>query len=260
MKKTFEQLDDFVIQLMQHVRQQVLAHLQQPLEVKTKSNSRDLVTNVDRLVEQYYVKAIREFDPMAKILGEEGFGDSINSMAGSIWIVDPIDGTLNFVKQQNQFATMVACFEDGQPRGAWILDVMENELLHGSPECGVWLNSEKLNAPANLSLVESIVSLSGARLLHNTPGFQAVAGAALGYRVYGSAGISFIRLARGQVGAFMSYLKPWDFAAGQVLCQTLGLQITKFDKRVDDMLSSSLIVAATKNATNDILALTNTSM
>lgn len=260
MRKTFDQLDDFVSALMQHVRQQVLAHLQQPLDIKTKSNSRDLVTNVDRLVEQYYVQAIREFDPVANILGEEGLGDAIDSMVGSVWIVDPIDGTLNFVKQKDQFATMVAYFENGQPRGAWILDVMENELLHGAPEFGVWLNTKKLSAPANLSLVESVVSLSGARLLHNVPGFQAVAGAALGYRVYGSAGISFIRLARGQVGAFMSYLKPWDFAAGQVLCQALGLQVTKFDRKVDDMLSSTLIVAATKNAANDILALTNTSM
>ena len=68
------------------------------ITVDTKSSRNDLVTNVDKEIEQFLISKIREQFPTHKIMGEEGFGDELTSMDGYVWLIDPIDGTLNFVK------------------------------------------------------------------------------------------------------------------------------------------------------------------
>lgn len=74
--------------------------LQSELDVSQKTSPRDLVTNMDKETEDYLTGKIREFYPNDQIVSEEGFGDTVKSMEGTIWFVDPIDGTLNFVKHK----------------------------------------------------------------------------------------------------------------------------------------------------------------
>lgn len=95
-------------------RDNVLRKIDTRLTVDTKTSRKDLVTNVDKQNEKFLVGKIREFDPDSKILGEEGFGDQVHSTKGRIWIIDPIDGTMNFVKQRNNFAIMIALYEDAK--------------------------------------------------------------------------------------------------------------------------------------------------
>jgi myo-inositol-1(or 4)-monophosphatase len=232
-----------------------MKRVNQHMQVDTKSSPRDLVTNVDRETEQYYVSAIRKFDPNAKILGEEGFGDIVNDMNGCVWFVDPIDGTMNFVKQHDEFASMIALFENGKPQLGWIMDVANNVIIHGGPEFGVYKNDQLLAKPENVSLKDGLVVLSGARLLYEEFGFPEVAKSAIGYRVYGSAGISFMRVLEGKSVAYSSRMKPWDFAAGTLLANSLGLKVGTIDEEPVNMLSSSTVLVATEQAYNDIVAI-----
>jgi len=248
-------MDQTVLRWLQEVQQNVMKRVTQKLAIETKSNYRDLVTNIDRETEQYYVAAIRNFDKTAKILGEEGFGDQVKDMSGHVWLVDPIDGTMNFVKQHDEFATMLAYFEDGVPVMAWIMNVAQNEVIHGGPEFGVYLNDERMTPPENTNLHEGLITLSGARLLYEEYGFSDIAKAAMGYRVYGSAGISFMHVLKGQAVGYSSYMKPWDFAAGLVLSQALGLKIGTIDGQPINMLLSSVILTATESAFDDIIEL-----
>lgn len=254
-----DQLDSLVMDWMHEIRQFILEEIKKPLTIQTKSNARDLVTNLDQTVERMYIAKIKQLDPEARILSEEGFGDQINNLAGSIWIIDPIDGTMNFVKQHDEYASMLAYFCDGEAQGAWIMDVVKNEVVHGGPDRGVRLNHTLMEKPCETSLKESLISFSGIHLLHGHYQYPKIAQAALGYRVYGSAGISFIRLLKGQFGGFTSFLKPWDFAAGLVLCRALGLQVGTLDGQAVDMLSSNVILASQKQVMIDIQMLTNTS-
>ncbi|MDR3189686.1 MAG: inositol monophosphatase family protein [Lactobacillaceae bacterium] len=248
-------LDQTVMDWLAEMQANVMTRIDQRMSIETKANERDLVTNVDRETEQFYVKMIRRFDPQAKILGEEGFGDSVKNMDGHVWFVDPIDGTMNFVKQHAEFASMLAYFEDGQPVMAWIMDVASSEIVHGGPEYGVFLNDKQITTPPNLGLADGLLNLSGARLLYEEHGFPELAKAALGYRVYGSAGISFLRVLTGRAVGYASYMKPWDFAAGVVLSSALGLMTGTIDGKPINMLSSSVVLAATNNAYNDIMAI-----
>ena len=70
------------------------------LIIETKSNATDLVTNMDREIEQFLIGKIKETFPNHNILGEEGYGDEITSSDGVVWLIDPIDGTMNFVHQK----------------------------------------------------------------------------------------------------------------------------------------------------------------
>ncbi len=250
-----QKLDTTVLKWLDQVHHLVEQRVQQRMQVDTKSSHRDLVTNVDREVEQYYVQHIRNFDPEAKILGEEGFGDAVKSMKGRIWFVDPIDGTMNFVKQQAEFATMVAVYEDGEPVMAWIMDVQQHDIIHGGPEYGVFHNGEKLELSADIGLDEGLVILSGARLLYEEPGFPQLAKAAIGYRVYGSAGISYLHVLTGKAVAYLSRMRPWDFAAGVTLAKSLGLRVGTIDEQPMNMLVSGSVLVATDKAYADIMAL-----
>ncbi|AEJ22971.1 inositol monophosphatase family protein [Weissella koreensis] len=253
------QLDTLVLEWMDEIRQFILKEIKNPLTIKTKSNARDLVTNLDRTVEQMYIAKIKQLNPAARILSEEGFGDEVNNLDGPVWIIDPIDGTMNFVKQHDEYASMLAYFYDGEAQGAWIMDVVKNEVVHGGPTQGVRLNKATMEEPTENKLDQSIISFSGTHLLYDHYQYQNIARMALGYRVYGSAGISFIRLLKGQCGGFTSVLKPWDFAAGLVLCRSLGLQVETLDGQPLDMLSSNVILASQKQVMADIKMLTNTS-
>ncbi|MER2064304.1 MAG: inositol monophosphatase family protein, partial [Alkalibacterium sp.] len=90
------------------------------LEIEQKTSANDLVTNMDKWVEEELVKKIRTTYPEDRILGEEGFGDNINDLDGTVWFLDPIDGTLNFILQNENYAMMLAVYEEGVPVQSYV--------------------------------------------------------------------------------------------------------------------------------------------
>lgn len=250
-----QEINQTVLVWLDELQKSTIAAMNQHLDVATKHDARDLVTNVDKSNEQIINKYIRKFDPDAQIVSEEGFGDKPISMAGHVWFVDPIDGTMNFYKQHDDFAIMIALYIDNQPILGWIMDVVNNIVYHGGPQMGIFANQLRLDPPENDALNQGIVLLSGARLLYGMFGYDEIAKSALGYRVIGAAGPSFIRVLRGQAVGYSSKMMSWDFAAGQVLAKTLGLIVSDIDGKQLDMLSSNIVLVATNRAHRDILAL-----
>ncbi|MFD1125613.1 inositol monophosphatase family protein [Lentilactobacillus raoultii] len=250
-----EQIDKTVKGWLRESRDNVLRKIDTRLTVNTKTSRRDLVTNIDKQNEKFLVSKIREFDPDAKILGEEGFGDKVTSSEGRVWIIDPIDGTMNFVKQRNHFAIMIALYQDGVGELGYILDVIGNRLLSGGPKLGVFDNGQPLAPIENTSLKDGLIGLSGPMVLNNDFNMVDIAEKSLGMRIYGSAGIDIISVLRGELVGYISYLKPWDFGAGKILCETAGLEITAIDGGQLGMLSSTAVLLATRNAHRDVLTI-----
>lgn len=254
MSQDWQQLNAAIVKLMKEARQNVLQKMQAPLTVAEKSNRKDLVTNVDQANEKFLIAGIRAIDPTAKILGEEGFGDQLTTLAGRVWIVDPIDGTMNFVKQQDNFAMMIGVYEDGVGQLGYIFDVMNDVLYFGGPQLGgVWANQKQLEAPADVALADGLIGASGPLVIHDVAHMQEIIHVSAGMRVLGSAGIEMINIMNGKTLGYISHLKPWDFAAGQVLLNQLGVQVSTIDGKPLDMLSSNLVLVATKKAQRDIL-------
>lgn len=246
-------IDRTVKQWLQMSRNFILTKMNENLNVAEKSSRKDLVTNVDKENEKLLISKIRTFAPDSQILGEEGFGDQIRQTKGWVWVVDPIDGTMNFVKQRDHFAIMIALYVDGQGVLGYIYDVINDQLFSGGPEIGVFQNDERLAAPKNIGLRDGLVSLSGPMVIHDRFNFQKVAETSSGLRIYGSAGIEITHLLKGEIVAYVSYLKPWDFGAGKILAESLGLAVSTVDGQALDMLSSDFVMVATVQAQQDIL-------
>ncbi len=211
------------------------------------------MTNVDKENEKLLINKIRTFSPDSQILGEEGFGDQIKNTKGWVWVVDPIDGTMNFVKQRDHFATMIALYIDGESVLGYIYDIMHDDLYSGGPSLGVFKNDQPLPKPENTALHDGLICVSGPLVLHQKLNLPAVVEQSAGLRNYGSAGIEIIHLLTGKIVSYISYLKPWDFGAGKILAESLGLAVTTVDGRPLDMLSSDFVMVATVKAQQDIL-------
>ena len=250
-------LDAQLQTLMWAARDKTLALMADHYEVDAKTTFNDLVTTVDKETERFITARLKEIDPTAQIISEEGFGDEVHDLSGRVYIVDPVDGTLNFVKQQTNFATMLACYEDGQPKLGYIMDVMNQTLYHGGPGVGVFKNAHPLTPPVDRGLRGSLVDVNYGLLFTNHHNVQAVIKNASGLRLYGSAGLEIINVLEGRLGLYLSRLKPWDLAAGRALAEGLGLVVKAIDEKGLDVLSSNLVLVATKQVADDVFALVN---
>lgn len=230
----------------------VRQHLSEQLQVQTKSGRNDLVTKFDKVTERFFVEQIRQNFPHDQIVSEEGFGDQVHNMQGRVWFIDPIDGTLNFVRQRRNFAMMLALYENGHNVMGYILDVMSGDLLWGGPEVGLYLNEKAIDKPENKALASGLFGVNGPMFAYNKENIQDIALASSGARILGSAGLEFFQVALGRQVGYASRLAPWDFAAGKILTETAGLSVTTIDGEPINMLKSQVVLATTHRAFAEI--------
>ncbi|KRL01393.1 inositol monophosphatase family protein [Liquorilactobacillus capillatus] len=238
---------------MREARTKILVSFNEQLDITTKTGPNDLVTNIDREVEAFYRDKIKKYYPASGIVGEESVNENTKpAVDGLLWIIDPIDGTMNFVKQRDHFASMIAVYQKDKGLRGYIYDIMQDKLYWGGADIGVYCNNEKMAPPRNKGLEGGLFGVGAPLLIKNYHNLQNVAMRSCGTRIYGCSGLQFIHVLNGQCVAYSSYLRPWDYAAGKVLAETLGLVVKTIDGKPIDMLSSSDVLVATKNAQKDI--------
>jgi myo-inositol-1(or 4)-monophosphatase len=219
------------------------------LNIQTKSNQNDLVTNIDKEIEQFFIKKIREVYPSHKIMGEEGFGDELQTLDGVVWLIDPIDGTMNFIHQQRNFAISLGVYENGVGIIGLIYDVVHDELYHARRGHGAFLNDKPIPSLKETTVQNSIIALNATwvmknhRIDHNL--LIPLVRDARGTRSYGTAALEMVFVATGRVDAYMSMrLSPWDFAAGAVIVEELGGIVTNLRGEKLDFLSKDSLFTA----------------
>ncbi|MGQ2376405.1 inositol monophosphatase family protein [Companilactobacillus zhachilii] len=248
-----KEIDAFLVELLTKVGKFLREDSIKKMSVATKKNRNDLVTNFDKKTEQYINGKIKDAYPEATIVSEEGYGDLVKDMSGLVFFVDPIDGTMNFVKRGDNFASMIGAYIDGEPLNGAIIDVMSNEIYHGGKEIGLFINDRKIDNPKNLPLVEGLVDVSAPMALANKFAIQDVIKKSSGFRVYGSAGIIFGHLLTGKEVMYMSYLAPWDLAAGRVMCEAAGMSVVSIDGAPINMLESQVVIVGTQKVVSEAL-------
>ncbi|TGD25350.1 inositol monophosphatase family protein [Companilactobacillus suantsaicola] len=258
MKVDSKQIDEFLVKLLDTVGQTLRTDAIKKKSVGTKKNRNDLVTNFDKKTEQFVNSEIKQAFPDATIVSEEGYGDAVQDMSGLVFFVDPIDGTMNFVKRQDDFASMIGVYIDGEPLNGAIINVMDNEIYHGGKEIGLFINDKRIENPKNLPLIEGLVDVSAPMALANKFNVQEVIKKSSGFRVYGSAGIIFGHLLTGKEVMYMSYLAPWDLAAGRVLCEAAGMSVVSIDDAPINMLKSQVVIVGTSKVVSEALTTVKT--
>ncbi|MEN1967015.1 inositol monophosphatase family protein [Lentibacillus sp. N15] len=223
-ERIFKQARAWIYQAGKTIRERI----NDPLIIHTKSNPNDLVTQMDKETEQFFASSIREAFPDHLLLSEEGYGDELTSLDGIVWIIDPIDGTMNFVHQKRNFAISIGIYHQGIGEIGLIYNVMEDVLYSAKRGEGAYKNDVRLpKLTENVALTEAILSLNHFWLCENRlvdeHQMQKLVKTVRGIRTYGSAALEFAFVAEGIIDGYLTLsLAPWDYAAGMVLVNEVG--------------------------------------
>lgn len=224
-----------------------------PRTINIKSNPNDLVTEMDKAVEAFFAKKIQRYYKDHLLLGEEGYGNKEFDKDKIIWILDPIDGTMNFVHQKQNFAISIGIYNEGIGEIGFIYDVMNNNLYSAMRGGGAFKNDRKLpKLDEDKQMKQSIICLNHRWLMENKfydyrIGQQLVKDSR-GTRIYGSAALEFAYIAEGALDVYISMgLEPWDIAAGRILVQEVGGRTTNLHGEEVGMLERSPILTCNPN-------------
>ncbi|MDA3973636.1 inositol monophosphatase family protein [Enterococcus thailandicus] len=232
--------------------EQIKASEKQQLTIFEKTNRKDLVTNMDRIVQQFLVQKIAAFDPDARILAEEDGYNELTDLTGRVFIIDPIDGTLNFVMEGENFCIMLAMYENGVGQLGFIYDVMQEELYWGGRGIGVYQNDLQLSQPVNKTLEAGLLGMNGYLFAHNKYNIRTIGEKSMGVRITGCAGLEMIAMLKGNHIGYLSNLSPWDYAAGCVLLTEFGFFYSNMNGEQLAFHGRELFVAATPKAFQQI--------
>ncbi|MFP4330505.1 MAG: inositol monophosphatase family protein [Spirochaetaceae bacterium] len=196
--------------------------------VRSKSESYDLVTDADLETERYIREVLLSRFPKHEILGEEG-GGSTPLDAPALWIVDPIDGTNNFVHGIPHYGCSVAYAEGGEVVAGAVFDPERGELFSAYLGGGAYLNGERIGASAASRLSEAMVCTGfyydrGTMMRRTLEAIERLFEAKIhGIRRTGSAALDICWTACGRFDAYFEFnINPWDFAAGVLILEEAG--------------------------------------
>ncbi|HJE19242.1 MAG TPA: inositol monophosphatase family protein [Aliicoccus persicus] len=225
--------------------------------IDKKTNPNDLVTDVDKETERFIANSIKEKYSDHQLIGEEYKEHSIENTDGVVWVIDPIDGTINFVHQRTNFTISIGVFIDGKPQIGLILDVMNDVLYHAHAGHGAFIDDNRLPQLKQTAMEESLIGLNPKWMLKSGIGepFMDVARQCRQTRSYGSAALEFAYVAAGRLeGTIFFRLSPWDFAAGIVLIEEVGGVVTNAVGDPLSILRKDSVIAGNTNVHQTIQA------
>jgi myo-inositol-1(or 4)-monophosphatase len=214
-----------------------------------EKNPADLVTEADLEAQAAVTRVILEAFPDHGILGEEG-AEHLGKPGAPRWIVDPLDGTTNYVHGYPHFAVSIGCEWDGQVQVGCIFDPTLNECYTAARGKGARRNGEPIRVSPTVELKAALVGASfGPLPLADAPEiaqFISVLGVCRSVRRQGSAALSLAYVACGRLDAYWALEnKAWDVAAGIVLVEEAGGVLTRLDGGPVDLMRPKLVTSAT---------------
>src|SRR5690554_221754 len=213
----------------------------------------DFVTEVDKSAEKEIIYHLRKAYPEHSIIGEEG-GSQPGSNTDVEWIIDPIDGTTNFIHGIPHYSVSIACRIKGQLEHAVVYDPVKREEFTASRGRGARLNGRRIRVSNRRGLPGALIGtgipFSGYALENITPylaALQEIAGQTAGIRRPGSAALDLAYVAAGRFDAFWEMnLNSWDIAAGILLVKEAGGLISDFHGGHDYLESGNIVCGGPK--------------
>jgi myo-inositol-1(or 4)-monophosphatase len=223
------------------------------LDVQEKARN-DFVSNVDREAESAIIEVLHKAYPEHGILGEEHGAVYTGSSAGSdtefTWIIDPLDGTTNYLQGIPHFCVSIALRHGRRLEHGVIFDPLRNEAFSASRGYGAQLNGKRIRASTTTKLEDAVLATGippGAIKPHldaYIDMFKTFTATCRGMRRAGSAALDLAYVAAGRVDGFWEFaLSPWDIAAGTVIVREAGGFVGS-PSGGDQFMESGNIVAA----------------
>jgi myo-inositol-1(or 4)-monophosphatase len=221
------------------------------LDVKSK-RANDFVTQVDKGAEEAAIGVIRGAYPEHAILAEESGENLGGTKTDYRWIIDPLDGTTNFIHGFPQFCVSIGVEHRGALAHAVVYDPGKNELYTASKGRGAFLNDRRLRVTRCQKLGDALVGTGFpfkelSRVDPYLRQLRTVMSACAGVRRAGSAALDLAYVAAGRLDAFWEMgLSPWDMAAGALLIQEAGGLVGDLSGEQDYMRSGDIACATPK--------------
>jgi len=219
------------------------------LKVSTKGHA-DFVTEVDKAAEQAIIDTLSQAYPDHGFLAEESGASRPVGAADYTWIIDPLDGTTNFIHGFPQYAVSIACQHGGQITQAVVYDPSRNDLFTATRGRGAFLNDRRLRVSKRSQLKDALLATGFPfrkldRLDEYLVLFKRLTACTAGIRRPGAAALDLAYVAAGRFDGFWEYgLAPWDMAAGSLLVLEAGGMICD-DQGTPDYLASGNVVCGT---------------
>ncbi len=206
------------------------------LRAESKSTPTDAVTEMDRAAEALIVERLHDLRPDDRIVGEESGHhdgrrtDETQDDATVTWVVDPLDGTVNYLYGIPQYAVSIAAQQHGETVAGVVYDVTRDELYAASVGGGATCDGSPIRCSAQTDLAFALVA-TGFAYAAETRSVQAralttVLPAVRDIRRLGSAALDLCMVARGRVDAyFEAGMQPWDWAAGALIATEAGARV-----------------------------------
>ena len=222
-------------------------------EIEQKEGRANFVTHYDRENQVYLRERFAELTPYATFVGEEDDAHEGRLPEGFVWIVDPIDGTTNFLYDLRLSCVSAGLLYDGQPVAGFVYNPYTDEMYRAAAGQGAMRNGRMIHV-RDLPLEKGLACYGCAAYNseHIETMFRCVSemfSRALGIRTLGTGAWALCSVAGGGFVAYTEYgLKPWDYAASVVILKEAGCLITQMDGSPVSFVQPSDIVAGTPMA------------
>ncbi|MDD9991946.1 MAG: inositol monophosphatase family protein [Rhodospirillales bacterium] len=216
------------------------------LQVSQKGPA-DFVSAADHRAEKTLVAELGRARPRFGFLLEEG-GAIAGEDSSNRWVVDPLDGTTNFLHGLPHFAISIGLERDGKPYAGVIYDPVRDELFWAENGAGAFLNNQRLRVSARRALPTALLAtalpfVARPRCPNHGAIVHRLAGETSGVRRSGSAALDLAYVAAGRIDGFWGYaLAPWDLAAGVAIVREAGGIVTDVTGGPDAMASGDVLV------------------
>ncbi len=228
------------------------------LQVSVKGPG-NFVTAADHRAEKTLQTELAKARPGYSFLGEEG-GRTEGTDKTHVWIVDPLDGTTNFMHGIPQFGISIALQREGTIVAGVVYNPILEELYTAERGKGAFLNDRRIRVAARSRLADAVIACGLPHLGRPGPArfraeFAAVQEKVAGLRRFGAAALDLAWVAAGRVDAYWERdLSPWDLAAGMLLVREAGGFVTDLEGR-EDALAAGDVIAGNEAIHRDLLRL-----
>lgn len=216
----------------------------------TEKEKNDFVTEIDRRSESIIIDTIHKAYPNHSILAEES--GKINREDSVVWIIDPLDGTRNYVHGFPQFCVSIAVMEKNQLQHGVVYDPILDEIYMASRGSGARLNDRRMRVSKRIALDACLIATGFPfrkqdMIKPYLVGLEAVLTRAGGIRRAGSAALDLAYVAAGRLDGFWEFgLSPWDVAAGALLVIEAGGLVSDLDGSKNYLDSGNIVAGNPK--------------
>jgi myo-inositol-1(or 4)-monophosphatase len=232
--------------------------------ISSKEGKHNLVTEYDTKAEKCIIDFIAEHVPNSHFLAEES-GSSGKDSGGVFWIIDPLDGTVNFAHQIPTFAVSIAAQMNGKVVSGVVYQPITHELFVAESGKGAFLNGQKIRVSEVKNIDAAILATGFPYHLAKNPfhcidHFIDILKLGIPIRRMGAAAIDLAYTAAGRFeGFFEVELAPWDVAAGKLLIEEAGGKVTHWDQRPFDIHSRTTLLATNSHIHSALTTILNRS-